>query len=210
MIPVKELSDIRRHEKEIEGKHVIMILFARPDLKSCEEIIRQFDYFYELFKGYCTIYVPGYSFTYSDNETKQRIYEVIGPQGTTWYYTNKWFIGFIEDLKNRIKWEYSGEAQLIILQNGEKDGMNFRSYINIDIEYGIKKEYIDSFPRFMERLHTACKSEVDAIRLVNKANQIRISPRKILENVLNMDTKLPVPISKIINDKAFYAGKKGN
>ena len=102
---------------------------------------------------------------------------------------------------------------MIILQNSSSlvDGklLDFRFYNYIDINYGIQKGYIDSFPRFMERMINACRYETDAQAVINIANRKRLNSRKIIELALEADTKLPAPIRKIIADKAFFKSYKG-
>ena len=101
---------------------------------------------------------------------------------------------------------------MIILQNtSESEGgtcMDFRNYNYIDINYGIQKRYIDSFPRFMERIIMACKSETEARQVVSKANMKRINGRRIIELAISYDSKIPSPIKRIINDKFFFKSYK--
>ena len=85
---------------------------------------------------------------------------------------------------------------------------NFRNYNYIDINYGIKKGYIDSFPRFMERIVNACKKEVVAKEVVNLANRKRLSGRKIFEFAMEMIcVNENFIIENILNDKMFYHDK---
>ena len=102
---------------------------------------------------------------------------------------------------------------MIILQNSSSlvDGklLDFRFYNYIDINYGIQKGYIDSFPRFMERMINACRYETDAQAVSDIANRKRLNSRKIIELALEADMKLPAPIRKIIADKAFFKSYKG-
>lgn len=86
--------------------------------------------------------------------------------------------------------------------------MDFRNYNYIDINYGISKGYIDSFPRFMERVINACRSETEAQAIVNHANRKRLNGRKIIQKAIEADNKLPAPIKDIINDKLFFKSYK--
>ena len=72
---------------------------------------------------------------------------------------------FKNNLERRIKWEYSGETEILILQNnpGGIDPLNSSNYVAIDVNKGLREGYIDSFQRFMESLirkfkkHSNCK-----------------------------------------------------
>ena len=135
--------------------------------------------------------------------------EVKGINQTKWYYSDQCFVETCDMLKKRLKnWSYSGEPEMIILQNSSAlpggKILDFRNYNYIDINYGIQHNYIDSFPRFMERIINACKSETEATNVVRLANCKRLSCRKIIELAIESDKKLPKPIKKILKDKAFY------
>ena len=74
--------------------------------------------------------------------------------GSEWYFSNAEFVKFKNNLEQRIKWRYSGETELIVLQSNPEwqQILNFQNYVSIDVNYGIKNGYIDSFQRFMEAL----------------------------------------------------------
>ncbi len=80
-------------------------------------------------------------------------------------------------------------SEMIILQNSsyskESKVLDFTNYVYIDINYGISQRYIDSFPRFIERILNACKSQVEARNVVNQSNRMRLSCRGGVEAALN-------------------------
>ena len=86
--------------------------------------------------------------------------------------------------------------------------LDFRNYNYIDINYGIKKKYIDSFPRFMQRLLSACKTEVEAYKAITVANKKRLKPRNVLEMTIEKTPKLPKSVKFILTDKLFYKSYK--
>ena len=47
----------------------------------------------------------------------KKVAEIIGRD---WYFSNKTFVEFKNNLERRIKWEYSGETEVLILQNNGK------------------------------------------------------------------------------------------
>lgn len=207
MFPANNINGIKEQEELLEGSHAIILLFVKPSDDNADNIIRKFNYLHYKSKGYCSIYLVGYSqyplYQYEDAE------EVKGIKQSTWYYSDQCFVEACETLQSRLKnWNYSGEPEMIILQNSSTlpGGriLDFRNYNYIDINYGIQHDYIDSFPRFMERIINACKSETEAAEVIKLANRKRLNCRRIIELAIESDKKLPKPIKKIFKDKAFY------
>ena len=79
-----------------------------------------------------------------DSSHYKKVAEIIGRD---WYFSNKTFVEFKNNLERRIKWEYSGETEILILQNnpGGTDPLNFSNYVAIDVNKGLREGYIDSF-----------------------------------------------------------------
>ena len=207
MYPTNNIEGIKEQEEQLEGSHAIIFLFVKPSDENAENIIKKFNYLHHKSKKYCSIYLIGYSSyeacQYDDLE------EVTGVNNTVWYYSDQCFIDACENLGNRLKnWRYSGEPEMIILQNSSSlpngKTVDFRNYSYIDINYGIQHSYIDSFPRFMERILNACKSETEATKVIKNANYSRLNCRKIVEAAIDLNTKLPAPVKRILKDKAFY------
>lgn len=82
--------------------------------------------------------------------------------------------------------------------------MTFQNYITIDINYGIKKEYIESFPRFMTSIINSSKSEVEALKAMTKANRKRYRLVNVLEVAIDASRKIPTPAKRILKDRLFY------
>ena len=99
-----------------------------------------------------------------------------------------------------------------MLQNKLTDdyttSLDFRNYNYIDINYGIRKGYIDSFERFMQRLLIACQKEVDGYKAISEANRKRLKPRNVLEMAIEKMPKLPKTVKFILKDKLFYKSSK--
>lgn len=160
MYPVNNISGIQEQESRLEGSHAIILLFVKPSDDNADSIIKKFNYLHYRSKQYCSIYLVGYSQYFYEKYTDAQ--QVGGIDNTTWYYSDQCFIEVCEQLEKRLKhWTYSGEPEMIILQNSSSlvDGklLDFRFYNYIDTNYGIQKGYIDSFPRFMERMINACR-----------------------------------------------------
>lgn len=213
MYPIYDIEGINSCEREIEEKHVIILLFVKPGDKNADEILNLVNYLHYKSDGYCAIYLIGYS---QDFMNKYRdVKNIDGVDGEKWQYSDNCFISVCKQLQTRLKnWKYSGEPEMILLQNTTErqtsDRLDFRGYNYIDINYGIKKGYIDSFARFMERVIDACREEVNATNAIKKANRSRINCRNVIEMAIEETPKLPNGIKKILKDTVFYKSCRNN
>lgn len=207
MYPINNIQGIYNQESELEGNHVIILFLVKPSDTGADDYIKKFNYLHYRSKRYCSIYLLGYS-----QDFQGKYIDAISVQGIDhqeWQYSDQCFSDACDELQNRLSnWHYSGEPEMIILQNSSnsdsKECLNFTNYNYIDINYGIEKQYIDSFPRFMERLIQSCKKEVTAVEAITSANRKRISPRKVMEYAIEECPRLPRPVRSILKDKLFY------
>lgn len=212
MYPINNINDIEEHEKQYSEQHGIILIFVKPSDKIANEIIDNFNYMHKKSKGYCNIYVIGYS-EHGNNNQYDDVKTIEGIQNHKWEYSDECFIEVCEELEKRLKnWYYVGEPEMIFLKNninGKNSNLDFRNYNYIDISYGIRKGYIDSFPRFMERIFRVCKTYTNN-DLIKEANKLRFNAREILQLVLEYDNKIPNPIKDIIGDRNFFKSCKTN
>lgn len=205
MFAVNTYEEIERKQREIPERQIIILLFVRPTAPEAKEIIKEFNYIHYNSERYCSIYAVGYT-----NDFKKETDENYTPAGciggTEWYFSNLEFVKFKNNLEERIRWRYSGEVEMIILQSnpGGHQILNFQNYVAIDINYGIRCGYIDSFSRFMESLIRSSKSEITAKSAIRKAN--RYSLRTIISDTIDSCKKVPRPLKSILQDRLFYTG----
>jgi len=123
-----------------------------------------------------------------------------------WYYSGKAFVEFKDRLERRLNWRYSGDVEMIILQSNPEKGniLNFENYLAIDLNYGIQRGYIESFPRFMESLIRSSRSEVETIAFAKDMRRGRLKIRQVLETTLDDCKKVPTPVRRVIKDRLFY------
>lgn len=206
MIPVNNFKGIEKQEAYILSNHVIILLLAKPSDNSAKDVISKFNYLHKKSAQYCNIYPVGYSENF--NNEYNDVIKIKGVENKEWEYSDECFIDFIEDISNRLSsWRYVEDIQVVILQNVIKKDiskLDFTNYLSIDVNYGIKKCYIESFAKFMGYLINACKSEVTAKNAIKKANRQRYSFKTIVEGAISVIPKLPKPIKQIINDRSFY------
>lgn len=209
MFAVNTYEEIEKKERELNERHIVVLLFVRPSLPGAKEIIDEFNYLHYNSQRYCSIYAVGYmnsdgSARYSDCRKVQ------GIDNTDWYYSDQAFIEFKNQLERRLKWRYSGEIELIVLQSNTGGGqvLNFQNYIAVDVNYGLRQEYIDSFPRFMESLIRSSQSEVEARVAVCQIQGRHLKIGNIVESAVNSSQKIPGPVRQIIRDRLFYRTSK--
>ena len=61
MFPANNINGIKEQEELLEGSHAIILLFVKPSDDNADNIIRKFNYLHYKSKGYCSIYLVGYS-----------------------------------------------------------------------------------------------------------------------------------------------------
>ena len=164
MFAASTYEEIVEYERCIENMEIVVFLFVKPTNQDATDIIQEFEYIHYNSAKYCSVYAIGYS---DDPQKKGSSHykKVANIIGRDWYFSNKTFVEFKNNLERRIKWEYSGETEILILQNnpGGIDPLNSSNYVAIDVNKGLREGYIDSFQRFMESLirkfkkHSNCK-----------------------------------------------------
>lgn len=209
MFAVNTYEEIEKREKELNEKHIIVLLFVRPSLPNAKEIIEEFNYIHYNAEKYCSVYAVGYSnnkenLPYADFKT------VKGTCGAEWYYSDQAFTDFKNKLEKRLCWRYSGDIELIILQSnpGGSNILNFENYLAVDVNYGIKNDYIESFPRFMESLIRSSRKEVEALQVRKEISKSRLRVSEIVGASIDECKKLPLPLRKIVKDRLFYRTSK--
>lgn len=202
MFAASTYEEIERIEQQVENLEIVVFLFARP---SEEQILKEFEYIHYNSAKYCSVYAIGYTDDFG--KAKDRTYrKVDAAMEREWYFSTKAFVDFKEKLQARIRWEYSGETEILVLQNnpGCANVLNFRNYVAIDVNKGIKEGYIDSFQRFIESLIRSSKSKVTAKDAMRDIRRARISVKDILADAIDDCKKVPTPIKEIAKDRLFY------
>lgn len=202
MFAASTYEEIERIESQVENMEIVVFLFARP---SEEQILREFEYIHYNSEKYCSIYAIGYTDDFTKaGDCSYRKVDAFMQQD--WYFSTKAFIEFKEKLQDRIQWKYSGETEILILQNNPRNRsvLNFRNYVAIDINKGIREGYIDSFQSFMEALIRSSKRIVTAKEAIRDVRDSRMSVKEIIASAIDDSKKVPTPIKEIVKDRLFY------
>lgn len=205
MFATSTYEEIVEYERFIENMEIVVFLFVKPTNQDAIDIIQEFEYIHYNSAKYCSIYAIGYN----DDPQKcssahyKKVAEIAGRD---WYFSNKTFVEFKNNLESRIKWEYSGETEVLILQNnpGGRDPLNFSNYVAIDINKGLREGYIDSFQRFMESLIRSARSKVTAKEAASDLRRGRISIKNAIAEAIEDSKRIPSPAKQIVKDRLFY------
>ena len=205
MFAASTYEEIVSIERQIENQEIVVFLFVKPNDQTALDIIKEFEYIHYNSGKYCSIYAIGYTndFAKKNDRSYRKVDFVLG---SDWYFSNKVFVEFKNTLESRIGWKYSGETEVLILQNapGKSDPLNFQNYVAIDINKGLREGYIDSFQLFMETLMRSSKKQVVAKMALSDIRKSRISIKGTIEDALKDCKKVPTPIKKIITNRLFY------
>ena len=113
MFAASTYEEIERIESQVENMEIVVFLFARP---TEEKILKEFEYIHYNSAKYCSIYAIGYTddFAKAEDQTYRKVDAMMQ---RNWYFSTKAFTEFKEKLQDRIRWNYSGETEVLVLQN---------------------------------------------------------------------------------------------
>lgn len=209
MFPVYDLVGIEQSERRIGQNRAIILLLVKPSDEHAQELIGNFNYYHFATHSSCSVYAAGYS-----REPLGDGYNSIAAgcevDGGQWWYSDRSFVEFVDELKSKIKWTYSGEPEILILQRSLAKGrhaspLSFSNYVALDACEGLRKGYVDSIPRLMQALINASEQEVRAKALYEKAS--RLSVKTIASTAIKValeSAHCPESLTKTIADRAFY------
>lgn len=203
MFPVSTYEEIVKKERELNEKHIIVLLFVRPSLPGAREIVEEFSYLYYNSSRYCSIYAVGYTNNPETGGGYRKVYEI---GSSAWYYSDRVFVDFKRQLERRLKWRYSGEIEAIILQSNPdgREILNFQNYVAIDVNYGIRNGYLDSFSRFMESLVRYSEVQVEAAQVVKDLRKQTFHLGDMMGEAIEESKRIPGPLKRILKDRLFY------
>lgn len=209
MFAVSTYEEIEENERNVENQEIVVLLFVKPNSQDEIDIINEFEYIHYNSGKYCSVYAVGY--TNNSNVQKDAAYKRVEHfLGTDWFFSARDFVDFKNKLEKRIKWKYSGETEILILQNnpGRSNSLNFQNYVAVDVNKGIREGYMDSFQVFMEALVRSSKSKVTTNQLVKDFRRSRLSIKEIVCETIQQSKKVPIPVKKIVKDRMFYRTTK--
>ena len=205
MFAASTYEEIVEYERQVENLEIVVFLFVRPTSQDAIDIIREFEYIHYNSAKYCSIFAIGY--TEDPEKSFNKSYKKIAKvNNIDWYFSTLAFVDFKNKLEHRINWKYSGESEILVLQNnpGNNDPLNFKNYAAIDINKGLREGYIDSFQAFMESLIRSAKRKVTAKEVISDIRSSRLSIRDTIAGAIEDCKKIPTPAKSILKDRLFY------
>jgi hypothetical protein len=182
----------------------------KPSDENSQDIIGKFNYLHYLSGEYCTIYPIGYYHNPWNHALYGNSKEVEGVDNQIWYYNDKAFLEMVNQIEERIKWKYSGEPEMMILQNNtnDQDFLSFKNYICIRILAGLRKQYFPSFALLMQSIINSAKKHVTGKEVIQDVSKKSIKDHIKLKDII-VDTfltsvKVPEFVKKILKDGLFY------
>ena len=205
MFAASTYDEIVRQEREIDSREIVVFLFVRPTKASDREIINEFEYIHYNSGKYCSVYAIGYT-NDPDKATNPEYRPVTEVSENKWWFSTKAFVEFKTKLEQQIKWRYSGESEILILQNnpGKSKVLYFSNYVSININSGLRKGYLDSFQVFMESLIRSARGEVTAKEAIRGVRKGKLSIKDAVLSAIEDSKKVPKPIKSILTDRLFY------
>ena len=203
MKAISNLKGIEDEERNAKlDRHAILLLLVKPSDELSSGLIEQFNYYHFAAGQSCTIYAPGYTTAKLADEYMPM--PVARVNGSEWYFSDRCFAEFLEQLENRLKWQYCGELEILILQSSStgQSSLDFRNYVSLDVMRGLRERYFDSPQRLVQELINASRTEVDAKRLLEKSS--RLSATDIAKQAIECASPLPDPIKQLFKDRLFY------
>ncbi len=209
MFAVNTYEEIEKREKELNKKHIVILMFVRPSLPNANDIINEFEYIHYNSCEYCSIYAVGYTNDYVLANKDNTYNKITSVDSSQWYFSNKAFVEFKNNLEYRLKWKYSGNAEIMILQSNPagKNILNFQNYISLDVNTGLIKGYIDTFNKLMESLIRTSKKHTQVLSVSWELSKERIKLKDILIETIDDCKKVSTSTKKILKDNLFYMPK---
>ena len=205
MFAASTYEEIEQRERQVENKEIVVFLFVKPTSSAALDIIREFEYIHYNSGKYCSIYAIGFTddLAKAEDPSYKKIETVCN---SDWFFSSKAFVDFKNRLERRIKWQYSGETEVLVLQNnpGHENALNFQNYVAVDVNKGLRDGYLDSFQRFMESLVRSSKAKVTAKEALTDMANRRLSVRDILCSAIDDCKRIPAPVKEILADRLFY------
>ncbi|MEC4175561.1 hypothetical protein VIN30_03760 [Adlercreutzia sp. R7] len=210
MFPIFDINGIESSLRGRRDRRAILLLLVKPSDEMADSLIQKFNYYHFDSAEACSIFAAGFSEGCFSNEYEDA-YEVCSVCGRSWWYSDQCFVGLKKQLEARLKWRYSGEIEILILQRsmGEHSSLDFTNYVSIDALAGIREGYIDSLPRLMESLINASKVEVESKRVLDQAK--RLSPKEIAQEAIKTTLEAigcPERLRQALSNSAFYRSAK--
>lgn len=190
------LEELRR--RYIKRK-VIGVLLSRSSTNFFKKEIRDHIEYYHTRAGKkMDFYFPGYGAYWPENEYKDKK-EVCKIENTTWLYSNKAFVEFIDNLEENSNYNFSGESELILIDFVEGN-IDFNKIMILKLDKMIKDNVVSSFQIFFEKLF---KSFCEHQTTYDISNALTVDSL-INSGLETISEKLPIHLGRTFNRAKYF------
>lgn len=183
------------YDKIRRDNGLIGILLTRPRSETGEKILKSLEYLHLRSNEDIDLYLAGYG--------TKALYlggtEVAEVNGTKWYFSNKLYVSFLNEIEKICKWEYSGESELILLSCNQ-GRIVYEEAIILNLDQMLREGVITSVESFFDDLFRLCR-EKRTIKKISNAFGIKKVKHTILKIIVE---KLPAGLDKLFIQERFF------
>lgn len=193
MIEAPSLLEVRKHREKFPNSLGAIIFAPKFSKRGFDEIIQRLEYLNRRTGENLHFYCAGYG-AYQPNvidAEKLNVSITHNKSQIPWTFSQSQFANFVDDLETETNWSYSGNTEIIILDNPK----NFKNCIVLKIDEMINDKVIDSANDIIEALiqYSRKNSSVQKISLKEIG---KITADETIKGILSL---LPKPFENLWN-----------
>jgi hypothetical protein len=182
-------GDLYDEVKLVDKVKLVGLLFMHPDSKLPKaDILPRLGQYHERAGKLTDFFFAGYGAYWPPDEySDQR--EVAEIDGTKWYYSDRAFSVFRQQLESETRWKYSGETDLILTtarfsKSKDKGIVDFSQCITCCLEQLIRDKATTSIPAFFEQIFRFGDKDNATVYDFSDLHLVRTAGTSLLEWVL--------------------------
>ncbi|MGG7035694.1 MAG: hypothetical protein ACI7YS_10965 [Flavobacterium sp.] len=193
MIEAPNLKNVSEHRKENPNVLAAILLAPKFSKRGFDDIIQRIEYLNMRSGKTLHFYCAGYGAYQPDiaDAEKLNVNVKYNPNRIPWTFSQIQFAKFVDDLETETKWTYSGNTEIIILENTD----NFKNCIVLKIDEMIKDKIIDSANDIIEALIQYSRRE-NSIQKISLKEIDKITDDETIKGILSL---LPKPFENLWN-----------
>ena len=193
MIEAPNLTNVTQHRNENPYGIKAILLAPKFNKRSFDDIIQRIEYLNIRSGNTLHFYCAGYGAYQPDIHDAEKLNSnfTYNRNGIPWTFSQKQFADFVNDLEKESNWTYSGNTEIIILENSE----NFKNCIVLKIDEMIKDKIIDSANDIIEALIQYSRKN-NSVQKISIKEISKINSEETIKGVLSL---LPKPFENLWN-----------
>lgn len=196
-LPAASYEDMEDMLKRL-GNGLIGIVLTRPNLETGEKILKDLGYLDWRSQKDIDLYFAGYG----TDEHYPKSKEVAEVDGTKWYFSEKLFVSFLDEIEKICKWKYSGESDLILI-SCKQGQISYKKAMIFHLEKLIREGVYVSTEKFFEELFSLCR-EKQTIKEISNAFGAKKVKYTILKIIVD---KLPAGLGELFTQEKDFCVK---